>query len=111
MGIGSAKVYGYPIYLYELTMEFYECFEYIKKDINLFEALDADQQEVANYSKQYGFGSIAWQKAMITRIKRKLSNNEPLTGLDDVFIETMAIHNQRLMDELKACGLERFDLN
>jgi hypothetical protein len=86
-------------------------FQYIREDINLFEGLDADQQEVAKFSKDFGFGSVAWQDAMVKRIKRKLLAKEELTGFDKAFIETQAEHNIRLMDELKACGLERFDLN
>lgn len=73
--------------------------------------LDADSQEVADLSKRYGFGSIEWQNAMIARIKRKLMNDEALTGSDMAFIETQAMHNARLMDELKACGLKGLNLN
>ena len=91
-------------------MEFYEMFKYIK-DTNLFEGLDADAKEVQQFSKQYGFGSVGWQDAMIVRIKRKLKNKEPLTGLDNTFIDTQVMHNKRLLDELKACGLTKFDTN
>ena len=73
----------------------------------LFETpLDPDSQEVANISKQHGFGSVNWQEAMIVRIKRKLKNKEPLTGLDTTFIETQAMHNKQLMDELQDFGLK-----
>jgi hypothetical protein len=75
------------------------------------EALDPDSQEVAKISKKYGFGSVAWQDAMIRRIKRKITNKEKLTGLDTTFIETQAMHNSRLKDELKAMGAEGLNLN
>ena len=94
-------------------MEFYEMFKYIKKDTNLFEAsLNPDEQEVANFSKQYGFGSIQWQNAMIARIKRKLKSGEQFTSLDNLFIETQAMHNKALLDELRAAGLPQgFNVN
>lgn len=56
------------------------------------EPLDPDSQEVADISKKYGFGSVAWQDAMIARIIRKLKNKEPLTGTDQAFIETQKQH-------------------
>lgn len=68
--------------------------------------LDVDSQEVADLSKKFGFGSIAWQDAMIARIKRKLAAKQELSGIDLTFIETQAMHNVRLMDELKAMGFK-----
>jgi len=77
----------------------------------LNDTLDADSIEVQQISKKYGFGSVGWQNAMIARIKRKLSNNEPLTGIDTSFIETQRMHNKALYDELKAMGAEGMNIN
>ena len=79
------------------------------KKINM--KLDADQQEFSDLCKKHGFGSIAWQDAMVARIKQKLTNNQQLSYDDTLFIRTQMMHNARLMDELKACGLEKFDTN
>ena len=58
--------------------------------------LTPDEQEVADLSKKYGFGSVAWQKGMEDRIMRKLNNKEPLSSLDTEFINTQSAHNKRL---------------
>lgn len=71
-----------------------KCLKGCKKVV--IEKLDPDSQEVANISKKYGFGSVAWQDAMIARIKRKLEAKEQLAGLDISFIETQLIHNKSL---------------
>jgi len=65
-----------------------------KESKEVKEVLDADSQEVANISKKYGFGSVAWQDAMIDRIKNKLMNGVPLPGIDTSFIETQMLHNK-----------------
>jgi hypothetical protein len=72
----------------------------------LNEKLDSDSEEVSQIAKKYGFGSVAWQDAMMARIKRKLENKEELTGVDLSFIETQAMHNAGLMDELKSMGFK-----
>lgn len=77
----------------------------------LTEALDADSQEVADISKKYGFGSVAWQDAMVARIKRKLAAKQELSGIDTTFIETQVMHNKKLYDELKAMGAEGLSTN
>jgi hypothetical protein len=77
----------------------------------LTEALDADSQEVADISKKYGFGSTAWQDAMIARIKRKLAAKQELSGIDTTFIETQVMHDKKLMDELKSMGAEGIGIN
>lgn len=67
----------------------------------------------ADMSKKYGFGSSAWQDAMLLHIKSKLKNKIPLNGIDASFVETQIQHNKMLMDELKTLGYDegRFDVN
>lgn len=73
--------------------------------------LDADSQEVADFSKKYKFGSIEWQNAMVGRIKRKLKEGAELTSIDHAFVDTQAMHNKRLMDELKSMGFKEGTFN
>lgn len=67
----------------------------------------------ADLVKKYGFGTAAWQRAMLNRIMDKLKNKEPLNGSDKAFIEVQIEHNKRLMDELKSLGYEegKFNVN
>lgn len=85
--------------------------ELINDLMRMQEALSKDDQEVADISKKHGFGSIAWQGAMIDRIKRKLQTEEALTGSDVAFIETQAMHNKALYDEFKHLGLDKMSMN
>ena len=65
----------------------------------------SEATEYSDMANKHGFGSAAWQDAMLLHIKGKLQRKEELTGTDAAFISTQVEHNARLMDELKAMGL------
>ena len=75
--------------------------ELIDKLLNLNVSETTEYSDLAN---KYGFGSAAWQDAMLLLIKGKLQRKENLTGTDRAFIETQIEHNARLKDELEAMG-------
>jgi hypothetical protein len=77
----------------------------------LNEQLDDDATEVADLVKKHGFGSVAWQDAMVDRIQNKIKNKEPLTGLDLAFMETQFLHHRQVADQLKSMGVPGGRLN
>jgi hypothetical protein len=85
--------------------------ELINDLMRMQEALSKDDQEVADISKKHGFGSIAWQDAMLDRLRRKVQNKETLTGSDMAFIQTQVMHNKALHDEFEHLGLDKMSMN
>jgi len=71
---------------------------------DLSEACITEESDYFDLAQKYGFGTPEWQDAMIDLIKKKLENNEELTGTDIMFIEVQIDHNARLKDELQAMG-------
>jgi murein DD-endopeptidase MepM/ murein hydrolase activator NlpD len=66
------------------------------------ESADPEWDEIAAISKKHGFGTVAWQDAMIARIRRKLEAGEQLSAMDIDFIEVQKMHMERLTKEAQA---------
>ena len=49
--------------------------------------------------RNYKFGSVEWQEAMIHNINEKIRHNEELGLFEKNFIKIQKEHNQRLDDE------------
>ena len=64
----------------------------------------SEATEYSDMAKKYGFGTAAWQDAMLLHIKGKLQRKEEINGSDRAFIETQIEHNARLADELASMG-------
>jgi len=74
-------------------------------------ALSEDDKQVAALSQKHGFGTVAWQDAMLNRIREKVKNKQELSSNDKAFAQTQIMHNAKLADELKAMGAEGINLN
>jgi len=53
-------------------------------------------EEVGAISKKYGFGTVAWQDALIELVKYKIDNDIPIYGALHSFIQTQIEHTQRI---------------
>ena len=75
--------------------------ELVDKLLNLNVSETTEYSELA---RKHGFGSAAWQEAMLLLIKKKLQDGKEITGTDRAFVETQIEHNARLKDELESMG-------
>lgn len=67
-------------------------------------------------TKQFEFGSIKWQDAMLNNIIYKLQRDRKLSPEDEIFLEVQYDHEMRILDEAQKRGerlssIERLLLN
>ena len=76
--------------------------ESVKEMKKLTPEEEKEGEEIGALSRKHGFGTAAWQNALVELVKYKIDNNIPIGVVLNSFIQTQIEHTQRLEGDFYA---------